>query len=82
MREREALPRQIEALESEQAELHGRMADPAHYRQAREDLARLAARADELSTLLDSAYGRWAELEAIEQAATRTKDGRAVQEED
>ena len=49
-----ALPGTIEALESEQAELHQRLADPDLYRQEGPEVARLSARLDELESLLNA----------------------------
>jgi ABC transport system ATP-binding/permease protein len=60
------LPRQIEELEKEQAELHERMADPAFYREAGEKVATARSRLTEVEEALEKAYGRWEELEAVE----------------
>ncbi len=62
-KELEALPGQITALESEQAEIAGHMADPAVYA----DHVRSAAlhrRAAEIEDALLALLGRWEELEA------------------
>jgi len=61
-----ALPGTIEALESEQAELHQRLADPDLYRQEGPEVARLSARLDELESLLNASYTRWEDLESLE----------------
>jgi ATP-binding cassette subfamily F protein uup len=63
-RELDELPRRIEALEAEQAELHARMADPAFFRQDGGAIAADQARLAELEQALEAAYGRWEALEA------------------
>jgi ABC transport system ATP-binding/permease protein len=63
-RELEKLPGRIEALEEEQAQWHGRMADPGFYRQDGESIARATQRATELAAELEAAYRRWEELES------------------
>lgn len=63
LRELEALPGHIEALEAEQSQLHAEMADPAFYRQSGEALAHARERAEKLVRELESAYRRWEELE-------------------
>ena len=60
------LPAKIEALEAEQEELHGRMADPELYRQ--DDGQQVAAAKERLTALeteLTAAYERWETLEAL-----------------
>ncbi len=64
-RELAELPGRIEALEQEQAALHARMADPALYRDAGAEVAKIQARLDALDGELEVAYARWAELDAI-----------------
>lgn len=64
-RELEKLPGKIEALEEEQSQWHGRMADPAFYRQEGDAIARATQRATELAAELETAYRRWEELEAV-----------------
>ncbi|QDV78786.1 ATP-binding cassette domain-containing protein [Botrimarina mediterranea] len=64
-RELESLPATIEKLESQLAELHTRMADPAFYKSAPEVIAAAQAEAGALQSQLDTAYQRWEELEAI-----------------
>ena len=61
-RELEELPRHIEALEAEQAELHGRLADPELYRTGG-DIPALQARLAMLEAELEQAYARWDALE-------------------
>ena len=60
------LPRQIEELEREQAELHERMADPAFCREAGERVAEARTRLETIETELEEVYVRWEELEAVE----------------
>ncbi len=64
--ELEALPGRIENLEIEQTELHGRMADPAFYREEGEAVANARNRLDEVVRELEKSYARWQELEAID----------------
>ena len=65
-RELEALPARIEALETEQAELHEKMGDPAFYQDARDAIAVAQQRLATLEGELEQAYERWQELDAIE----------------
>ncbi len=62
--ELEALPERIEQLEAELEELHQRMADPAFYRQASEQLRQVRERADSIPEELEHCYERWETLEA------------------
>ncbi|HRD65993.1 MAG TPA: ATP-binding cassette domain-containing protein [Candidatus Competibacter sp.] len=65
-RELERLPARIEELEQRQQELHAATADPAFYKQ---EAAVVTQRLEELRILeaeLETAYGRWEELEARE----------------
>jgi len=62
-KELEALPGQIEALESEQADIAGRMADPTVYADHVKSAA-LHTRAAEIEVALLEMLGRWEELEA------------------
>ena len=64
-RELEALPRRIEALESEQAELHRRMADEAFYRQSKDKITAALQRLDTLNNELADCYQRWFDLESL-----------------
>ena len=61
--ELQALPARIEALETEQAALHARLADPALYRDAGGEVPGLQARLAELEAELGGVYARWEELE-------------------
>ncbi len=62
-REMEALPGQIEKLESELRELHATMADASFYKRDRAAIAEAKSRADELEGSLSAAYERWEALE-------------------
>jgi ATP-binding cassette subfamily F protein uup len=64
--ELDELPRQIETLEGELAALHGRMADPAFYREQGEAVAATTTRLQQLEGALEAAYARWEELAALE----------------
>ena len=66
-KELEALPSRIEALEQEQKELYGRMADPEFYREAQDKIGPARQRLDTLQKELDEAYARWEELASIRQ---------------
>ncbi|NMG45232.1 ATP-binding cassette domain-containing protein [Aromatoleum toluvorans] len=63
-RELDALPDRIAALEAEQTSLHARMADPALYQQAPQEVARIKARLDELEGEIEAALVRWEALES------------------
>ncbi len=63
-RELEALPGQIETLESEQAQIAGQLADPALYQSDPQDATALQARAEAIEAELIAALARWEELEA------------------
>ncbi|MDR1064081.1 MAG: ATP-binding cassette domain-containing protein [Azoarcus sp.] len=62
-RELAALPDRISALEAEESALQARLADPALYRDAPKDAARLGARLGEIAAELDLVLARWEELE-------------------
>lgn len=62
-RELERLPAEIETLEAEQRRLNEQLADPAVYRESGNQIARLRAQLEQLSSTLQSIYGRWEELE-------------------
>ncbi len=64
-RELDALPAQIDALETEQAELGKKLADPVFYQRERSAAAQVKARLDELDRQHAAALARWEELEAI-----------------
>ncbi|MFZ5466471.1 MAG: ATP-binding cassette domain-containing protein [Pseudomonadota bacterium] len=64
-RELDQIPARIDALEAEQAELTARSSDPAFYQG---DQAAIKAVLDRLAAIgqeLETAYGRWAELDAM-----------------
>jgi ABC transport system ATP-binding/permease protein len=63
-RELEQLPAKVEALEREQAELAGRLADPALYADRTVDLKALNARHAAIEEELTALLSRWEELEA------------------
>ncbi len=63
-RELESLPAVIERLESELAELHAKMAEPAFYKSGADLIASAQAQTSNLQARLDVAYQRWEELEA------------------
>ncbi|MEA3273933.1 MAG: ATP-binding cassette domain-containing protein [Pseudomonadota bacterium] len=64
-RELEALPAHIEALESEQERLQGRLSDPDFYQQAGDAISAAKDRLAELEVELDGVYERWEALEAL-----------------
>ncbi len=63
-RELETLPQLIEKLETEQADLHQKMADPAFYQQAGAEIAKLTNDLEVIHQRLQTAYARWEELES------------------
>ena len=63
-RELEALPDRIAALETEQTALQARMADPAIYQQAPQEVPRITARLDALESEIQAAMERWENLES------------------
>ena len=63
-RELESLPRKIEALESEHAQLQASMASPEFYKEGADTIARTMARAAEVEQELLTAYERWDDLES------------------
>ncbi len=60
--ELDQLPLKIEAIESEQASLHAKMAEPAYYKSAQAVQQADRARLAELDELLVNSYSRWEEL--------------------
>ena len=68
LRELEALPARIEALESEQRALGQRIAGSDFYKEAAEAIKASLARVDELQRELTSIYARWDALESRRQA--------------
>ena len=63
-RELESLPERIAALEDEQIALHARMADPALYQSAPQEVAQIKARMEALDGEIEAAMLRWEELES------------------
>jgi ATP-binding cassette subfamily F protein uup len=61
--ELEALPKKIETLEGEQAELTAKLADPAFFKKGGADVAKATARLQEIEAELPAVYARWEELE-------------------
>jgi ATP-binding cassette subfamily F protein uup len=64
-RELDALPAQIDALETEQAGLAAKLADPVFYQRERSAAAQVKARLDELDRQHAAALARWEELETV-----------------
>ena len=62
-REWEELPAHIELMEAELRELHERMADPAFFQGAQEEIRPIIDRSQELPQEVDEAFTRWAELD-------------------
>jgi ATP-binding cassette subfamily F protein uup len=67
--ELEALPEQIESLETEQSELHGRMGDSDFYRQPGDRIAAAIERLETVTLELEKLYARWQALESLSQGA-------------
>ena len=63
-RELEALPERIAALEDEQTALHARMADPALYQDAPQEVTQIKARLEALDGEIEAAMLRWEALES------------------
>jgi ATP-binding cassette subfamily F protein uup len=63
-RELESLPKEIEALEAEQKDLHARMHAPEYYRQPPDVLRTDQRRSTEIEALLMEKLERWATLES------------------
>ncbi|MDP2029043.1 MAG: ATP-binding cassette domain-containing protein [Thiobacillus sp.] len=63
-RELEALPAQIQQLETEQMDIAARLADPALYQTDPKGAAKLQARSEAIDTELLDALARWEALEA------------------
>jgi ATP-binding cassette subfamily F protein uup len=64
-RELEALPARIEALESEQADLHSRMSGADFYRQPGDTISATIERLESIKSELEASYERWQELESL-----------------
>ncbi len=63
-RELEALPLEIEALESEEQALNARIAGPEFYKEGQEAITSALARLEAVTRELGDAYTRWHELES------------------
>jgi ABC transport system ATP-binding/permease protein len=63
-RELDELPRRIETLEAEQAQLHQKLADPTFYRGSGAEVGKVTGRLEELEQAVRAAYARWEALEA------------------
>ena len=68
-RELETMPARIQALEAEQAQIGARLADPALYSKAPEDIAQLQKRYAGIEAELTACLSRWEELEAMRDQA-------------
>ncbi|ABA87691.2 DNA-binding ATPase Uup [Syntrophotalea carbinolica DSM 2380] len=64
-RELEGLPLRIEALETEQADLHEKLADPAFYKEQGDAVSAVRDRMTCLEEELAECFVRWEELEAL-----------------
>jgi ATP-binding cassette subfamily F protein uup len=62
-RELEALPKQIEVLEKEQAGIEQQVASPDFYRRDKAAVAEVMSRLESVQKELHQAYERWAALE-------------------
>jgi ATP-binding cassette subfamily F protein uup len=62
-RQLDALPAQIEALETEQRDLQSRIASPSFYKSPKAEIEIALARVDTLAKELSDAYARWHTLE-------------------
>ena len=58
------LPKLIEKLEGEQAELHASMATEAFYKQPADEIAQVTARSTSITEEIKNAYRRWESLES------------------
>jgi ATP-binding cassette subfamily F protein uup len=63
-RELAALPARIEALETEQGDLHGRLADPCLYQGGGDAVVAAQGRLAAVEAELAEVYTRWESLEA------------------
>ena len=64
-RDLESLPARIDALETEQQELHAAMAAPSFYQQPKSDITAATTRLAALESELAAAFARWESLDAI-----------------
>lgn len=63
-RELESLPQLIETLETQQAELQQKLAEPAFYQQPGPEIAKVTNQLATIHEQLQTAYARWEELES------------------
>ncbi|MFO1258710.1 MAG: ATP-binding cassette domain-containing protein [Gammaproteobacteria bacterium] len=63
-RELEALPAQIETLESQVADWQGKMAHPDFYKQSQPEIKQAADKLEEFQVQLSKAYARWEDLDS------------------
>ncbi len=63
--ELDELPLQIDALETEIAELHAKMVNPDFYRTAGKQVATTTIRLETIETELAESYARWEELDSL-----------------
>ena len=64
MQELNALPEEIEHLETEQQTLHQALSDPARYQDGT-DISALKIQLEKIESQLETAYARWEALEEI-----------------
>ena len=64
-REMQDLPHKIETLESEQKDLVSILSDPLFYQKGKDEIAKVKKDLDRVEHEIDTAYGRWEELEEI-----------------
>ena len=64
-RELDALPKDIEALESEQGELTASMSSPEYHRQGPDKMRTDSKRLEDIEALLQTKYARWETLEEL-----------------
>ncbi len=67
--ELESLPGKIETLEAEQAELTGKLADPAFYAERAAEVPAIKARLEAIEEETLAVFARWEELEVIKAAS-------------
>ncbi len=64
-RELDLLPKEIESLEKEQSDLLALMASPDFFRNASDEVKKITDALESKENILDTAYARWEELEAL-----------------
>ena len=69
VRELDAMPGRIQALETEQAQISARLADPALYNRAPDEIKLLQKRFAAIDGELTACLSRWEELEAMRDPA-------------